>query len=136
VKETYRVAVPTNDGVTVSPHLGRSNAFIVAEIRGGAVVGTRSVPVAAGRGMQHRHGACDGGGGGFGGAHRGQGAGRARGHGDHQGILAALDGVDVVLVGGAGRRILEDLMAGGIALEAARGDSIEDALAQFAASRA
>lgn len=119
---TFRIAVPTTDGVHISEHLGRSACFVVAEIRDFAVAGRREIPVGGG---PHRHGAeC--------GAGRGRGCGSAEGAGPrHRSISQVLSGVDVVLIGGAGRRILEDLVASGVRIEPASGDSVDDALTAF-----
>jgi predicted DNA-binding protein (UPF0251 family)/predicted Fe-Mo cluster-binding NifX family protein len=119
---TFRVAVPTTDGVHLSEHLGRSACFVVAEVRDFAVAGKCEVAVGGG---PHRHGAeC--------GAGHGHGCGSAEGAGPrHASISRALSGVDVVLVGGAGRRILEDLVASGVRIEPASGDSVDAALKAF-----
>ena len=94
-----RIAVPTNDGTTLSPHFGRSAGFLVFEITDGRIesreMRTNQQP------HEHAQGACGG--------HTG--GGEAHNHGS---ILAALAGCDVVICAEMGARAAEALRSGGI----------------------
>jgi len=94
-----KIAVPTNDGTSVSPHFGRSAGFLVFDIEDGRIRGRemRSNPV------QHSHaqGTCD------------HGSNGSESH-NHAGILSALAGCDVVICAGMGWRAAEALKSGGI----------------------
>ena len=94
-----RIAVPTNDGITVSPHFGRSAGFLVFEIEERRI---KSREMRTNQ-TQHSHaqGAC--------GDHSGGSEVQS-----HAGILSALAGCDVVICSGMGRRAAEALKAGGI----------------------
>ena len=94
-----RIALPTNDGESVSPHFGRSAGFLVFEVEEGQVKSREMRP----NQMQHSHdqGAC--------GSHS---AGQEP-H-SHAGILSALAGCDVVICAGMGWRAAEALKSGGI----------------------
>ncbi|MDE3164810.1 MAG: hypothetical protein KGN36_03315 [Acidobacteriota bacterium] len=94
-----RIAIPTNDGVTVSVHFGRSAGFVVFETDGGAIVGRelRANPAAhnhSEREEHHQHG--------------------EHGH-NHDGIVGALAGCDVVVCAGMGQRAADALRGAGIA---------------------
>jgi predicted Fe-Mo cluster-binding NifX family protein len=95
-----RIAVPTNDGATLSEHFGRSAAFLVFEVESGQI---KSQETRAN--LPHQFppgGAC---------GH--QGEGRGEGH-NHTAMVAVLAGCDIVLCGGMGRRAAEALKAAGI----------------------
>lgn len=94
-----RVAVPTNDGTSISEHFGRSAAFLIFEIENGQITSREARPNAA----QHSHaqGSC------------GDGSGRHEPH-SHAGILSSLSGCDVVICAGMGSRAAEALKSGGI----------------------
>jgi predicted Fe-Mo cluster-binding NifX family protein len=94
-----KIALPTNDGISISPHFGRSAGFIVFDIEEGRI-GNREIRPNA---MQHSHaqGACD------------HSAG-AQGPHDHGAIVGALAGCDVVICAGMGWRAAEALKSAGI----------------------
>ena len=89
-----KIAVPTNDGATISEHFGRSADFLIFEIENGQIK-SRELKK---NGMEHSHapGACD---------HH---AAESKAH-SHAGILAALDGCQVVICAGMGQRAAEAL---------------------------
>jgi predicted Fe-Mo cluster-binding NifX family protein len=89
-----RIAVPTNNGSSISPHFGRSAAFLVFEVEDGRIGSPALRP----------NGACH--------AHAPGGGHEAH---SHAGILASLEGCDVVLCGGMGWRAAEALRSAGIA---------------------
>ncbi len=95
-----RIAVPTNDGISISAHFGRSEGFLVFEIEDGRIRGREM----RSNTMQHSHeqGACD------------HGSGGSEPH-SHASILSALSGCDVVICAGMGWRAAEALKSGGIA---------------------
>jgi predicted Fe-Mo cluster-binding NifX family protein len=86
-----RIAVPTNDGTSISPHFGRSAAFLIFETRDGRIQ-TRELRSNT---MQHSHDH----------AHEPHG---------HAAILQALAGCDAVICAGMGARAAEALQAGGV----------------------
>lgn len=94
-----KIAVAVTEGDTVSPHFGRSRAFLVFEIADGRVVGRerRDNTFTA-----HAAGECEDG------RHEHD---HAHGHGA---ILAALRDCQAVLCGGMGWRAAEDLKAAGV----------------------
>jgi len=111
-----RVAVPTNDGKSISEHFGRSAAFLVFEIENGQIK-SREMRTNA---MQHSHGKgdCD---------HGPEG----RGQHNHAGILSSLSDCDAVICTGMGWRAAEALKSGGIApvLVAATGSAQQAVMA-------
>lgn len=84
-----RIAVPTQDGKTISEHFGRARGFIIFEARNGAVEEVRL-------------------------AESGFASGALEGHHDHSAIVNALDGCQAVISRGMGRRMVDDLKAAGI----------------------
>lgn len=83
-----RIAVPTNDGETLSAHFGKSAGFLVFEIADGRILSREF----------RANEAC--------GLHAG-------GH-DHGAMASVLDGCDVVLCGGMGRGAADALKAAGL----------------------
>ena len=94
-----RIAVPTNDGVSVSGHFGRSEAFLVFEVGDGRILGREVRSNTA----QHAHaqGSC------------GEGEGSHEPH-SHAGILSLLSACDVVICAGMGSRAAQALKESGI----------------------
>ncbi|HTQ57075.1 MAG TPA: NifB/NifX family molybdenum-iron cluster-binding protein [Bryobacteraceae bacterium] len=112
-----RIAVPTNDGASISEHFGRSAGFLVFEIADGQI-GRREVRRNAG---QHTHGkeGC------------GEGA-KEHGAHNHAGILSSLTDCDVVICAGMGRRAAEALESAGIAtVVTTQPASAEEAVHQY-----
>lgn len=94
-----RIAVPTNDGNTISPHFGRSAGFLVFEIEDQRI---KSREMRTNQ-SQHSHaqGAC------------GDHPGPSEAH-SHAGILGVLAGCDVVICSGMGKGAADALRSGGI----------------------
>ena len=93
-----RIAIPTNDGTSISEHFGRSASFLIFEIENGQIK-SRELKT---NGMEHSHaqGACD---------HHSV---ESKPH-SHAGILATLDGCQVVICAGMGQRAAEALRTSG-----------------------
>jgi predicted Fe-Mo cluster-binding NifX family protein len=114
-----RIAIPTNDGATISAHFGRSAAVLVFEIEDGRIKG-REVRANAPH-HSHEPGAC------------GHEAGDSGSH-NHDGILAALSDCDVVICAGMGGRAADALKAAGIAeIATTTPGPAEEAVAAFLA---
>jgi len=94
-----RIAVPTNDGKLISEHFGRSAAFLMFDTDNGAIKSSES----RSNEMKHTHarGAC------------GHNAAENQPH-SHAGILASLEGCDVVICSGMGQRAATALRENGI----------------------
>ncbi len=95
-----RIAIPTNDGATISPHFGRSAGFLVFEIEDGRIKG--SEVRANAQNHSHEAGVC------------GDEAGDSRSH-NHDSIVASLRDCDVVICAGMGGRAADAFKAAGIA---------------------
>jgi predicted Fe-Mo cluster-binding NifX family protein len=93
-----KIAVPTNDGTSISEHFGRSAGFIIFDTENGQI---KSQEVKSNT-AQHSHeqGAC------------GHESADHKPH-SHAGILAVLDGCQVVICAGMGQRAAEALKASG-----------------------
>jgi len=94
-----RIAVPTNDTYTVSAHFGRTKGFKIFEIEENKIIKSehRTNDItghAQGNHTEHEHGH----------EHGEQGS---HNH-SHTGIMAALDGCEVVIAGGMGKRLYDD----------------------------
>ena len=94
-----KIAVPTNDGTSLSEHFGRSAGFLVFEIDGGKIQNCEMRRNVA----QHSHdpGGC---------AHGPQGH---EAH-SHAGIVSCLAGCDIVICGGMGRQAADALRSAGV----------------------
>lgn len=94
-----KIAIPTNDGTSISEHFGRSAAFLIFEAENGQIKNHEMKT----NGQQHPHaqGSCG----------HGPSEGAQPGH---QGILSALAGCEVVICAGMGQRAADALKASGI----------------------
>ena len=95
-----KIAVPSTDGVSVSPHFGRSRCFVVFTIKEGKI---EAQEVRDNTYTAHAQGQCKG---------------EAEHHHDqphsHADIVEALHDCEVVLCGGMGWRAAQELQAAGI----------------------
>ena len=95
-----KIAVASTDGVSVSPHFGRSRCFVVFAIKGGKIEGQE---VRDNTYTAHAQGQCQDG---------------TEHHHDqphsHADIVDALHDCEVVLCGGMGWRAAQELQAAGI----------------------
>jgi predicted Fe-Mo cluster-binding NifX family protein len=116
-----RIAVPTNDGTSVSPHFGRSAGFLVFEVEDGRI---KSHELRSNT-MQHSH------------AEGGCGHDPVQPeHPSHDRIVVALAGCDVVICAGMGWRAAQALKAGGIGeVVFATPGPAEEAVAAFLAGK-
>ncbi len=112
-----RIAVPTNDGATISEHFGRSAAFLVFEVENGQIK-NREWRRNTGRHV-HEEGTC---------GHTSEGHGTH----SHAGILSALSGCATVICGGMGMRAAEALKSAGVTpVVTAVPASVEDAVTAY-----
>jgi len=87
-----KIAIASDDGKTLSMHFGRALGFVIVEVEGGQVKSVNYIPNDFTGHARHEHN---------------------HGHGDHSFIIDNLKDVDVVISGGMGRRLFDDLMAAG-----------------------
>lgn len=94
-----KIAVPTNDGSSISDHFGRSAGFLIFEVENGQIQ-SRTLRQ---NGQRHTHeiGSC------------GHSHG-AHGEHSHAGILAAVEGCETVICVGMGQRAVQALQSGGV----------------------
>jgi len=113
-----KIAVPTNDGTSISEHFGRSAAFIVFDIDNGTIRSRESRT----NGMKHTHeqGICD------------RHTAESQPH-SHAGILASLEGCDVVICAGMGQRAATALRGSGIQIVFAPPEPAEATVARYLA---
>ena len=93
-----KIALPSDDGRSICGHFGRTLGFLIFDITGGTITGQAHIPNtitghAQGQHHEHEHGS-------------GQ-------HHSHNGILDALTDVSVIIAGGMGRRLYDDLAGAG-----------------------
>ena len=92
-----KIAIPTNDGVNISPHFGTCRQFLIFETGNGPV---KLIETRTNAGCHHQHG-----------NHSGDGA--AERH-THSGFVDVLGDCETVLCSGIGAGAVEALRAGGI----------------------
>jgi predicted Fe-Mo cluster-binding NifX family protein len=120
-KNQMRIAIPTNDGTSISEHFGRSAAFLIFETEEGKIKSHEMKT----NGQQHSHaqGGCD------------HGSTESSQH-SHQGILSALDGCAIVICAGMGQRAAEALKGGGVTqIVVTTVGSAEEAVGTFLAGK-
>lgn len=119
-----KVAIPSNDGLTVNSHFGRSIGFRIFEIEGTMIKSDSYLKndfTGHAQGMHHEH-------------HGEHTHGEGGGHHSHQGIFNALGNVDAVIAGGMGRRLFEEFAQRKIDVYVTQEASIETALSKFMAN--
>jgi predicted Fe-Mo cluster-binding NifX family protein len=114
-----KIAVPTNDGNTLSEHFGRSDAFLVFEIENGRITGRDLRP----NNGCHPH------------DHDSNQSGHTCNHDSqpahsHAGIVAAISDCEVVLCGGMGPRAADALRQSGISPVFVNGSGIAEQIVQ------
>lgn len=119
-----KVAIPTNDGHSVSEHLSHSRTFQVYEV----VRATADAPPVVSL-LEERTSAQPKQGGGGGGGCAAHGGG---GSVHHAAVLSALHGVDAVICGNLGLGLLRDLEFMGADVYPALEGTIDEAIALFA----
>ena len=116
-----KIAIPTNDGTSISEHFGRSAGFLIFETENGKVSGQEIASNQHGHSHAHHHGA--------------EGSSAEAQH-HHEGILSALAGCKVVICAGIGQRAAQALKAGGInEIILAEPGSAVDAVSDFLAGK-
>ena len=98
-------AIASDDGTHVAQHFGRTRGFVIVDVDGDS----EQRRYIENRFTQHQHGGAQHGGG----EHGHHGHGGAHGH-SHASILQALEGCSMVVAGGMGMRLRNDLDAAGV----------------------
>lgn len=96
-----KIAVASDDGLSISAHFGRSAGFVIFEAENGEIVKSDFRPNSS---AHHHSSGCD---------HE-QGHGHEQSFHSHDGFLNTLAGCDVVICRGMGRRAIVDLKESGI----------------------
>lgn len=99
-----KIAVPSDDKLTICPHFGRTKGFILYDTEDGAIIGRNYIingftGHAKGNGENHRHGEPHN--------HKGN-----HNH-DHSTIINALNTCDTVIANGMGQRMVNDFANNG-----------------------
>jgi predicted Fe-Mo cluster-binding NifX family protein len=111
-----RIAVPTNDGTSISEHFGRSAAFLIFETENGQIK-SRRLKSNAGK---HSHAR---------GEHKDPSSG-IHSH-DDTGILTTLEGCETVICAGMGHRAAEALKGRGMQIVFAAPGLAEETVAAY-----
>ena len=98
-----KIAVASDDGLSISTHFGRSAGFVIFVAENDEIVKSDYRQNTSGH---HHEGECN---------HE-QGHEQPHGQHSHNGFLSSLDGCDVIICRGMGRRAIVDLKANGIAV--------------------
>lgn len=115
-----KIAIPSNDGVRISAHFGRSKGFILFETDENRISKRRYVDnTVTGHALGHHHEHDHSN------PHEG-----SEGH-SHSGILEALSGCEIVIAGGMGQRLYADLHAAGKKVFVTREENAENAVLLF-----
>jgi predicted Fe-Mo cluster-binding NifX family protein len=115
-----KIAVPTQDGSSISDHFGRSKSFLVFEVEEGKIA---DCSLRANQFTAHAQGEC----------HDDHGHGQPHGHDE---IVEALKDCEAVLCYGMGRRAAAALEEGGIrAFVLGQRLTPQEAVQQFVAGR-
>jgi predicted Fe-Mo cluster-binding NifX family protein len=116
-----KIAIPTNDGTSISEHFGRSAAFLIFEAEDGQI--KNQAMKTNGQHHSHDQGSC------------GHGPTEGAQH-SHQGIVSALDGCEVVICAGMGQKAADALKASGInQIVFTKPGSAQEAVASFLAGK-
>jgi len=113
---TMTIAVPTNDGTSISEHFGRSAAFLIFNTENGQIK-SRRMKTNIGK-HSHPRGECK------------QTSTEVHSH-DHQGILTTLEGCEVVICAGMGHRAAEALQGRGVQIVFAAPGPADETVAAY-----
>ena len=136
-----KIAIATNDGKTVSSHVGRTKGFAIYKVEGNRATYERTLSNTFTQHWRDDQGQGQGYGGGQGrglglGAQHGHGAGGGAGehHGSHGGLIAALKqaGCTTLIARGMGPRMVEDLRFNAMIPVICGEELVEDAASNFA----
>lgn len=116
-----KIAIPSLDGTTMSPHFGRSTCFIVYETADSQVTGRE---VRTNSSTPHAQGQCNH----SEGHHHGEHG--HHGHHSHAGVVDALADCQVLLCRGLGHRAVQAFEAGGLKVFAVADDVTADEAAE------
>lgn len=115
-----KIAIPTNDGVRISAHFGRSKAFKIIEIEDGKVINQDLKPnnfTGHAQGQHHNH---------------------DHNHDDHEhqahshaGIFAALGNCKTVIAKGMGKRLFDEFEAAQMEIFITKEDLVENAVQAY-----
>ena len=116
-----RIAIPSNDGTTITSHTGRAAGFVIYELQGDDVV---RLDYRTNTYTGHALGQCD----------------ESKPHSDHHhhshdGLLGALEDCDVMLAHGMGPRLVQDLQSRNIQVIFCDETSAENAAQKLAAGQ-
>ncbi len=115
-----KIAIPSNDKVTINKHFGRSKGFLVVEIQDKKVVNTEYKEnnfTGHSHGHSHQHGHNH---------EHGEGGGHS-----HEGIFNAIGNCEVVISGGMGRRLYNDFAQNKIDVYVTQEQNVEKAIQLF-----
>jgi predicted Fe-Mo cluster-binding NifX family protein len=111
-----RIAVPTNDGTLISEHFGRSAGFLIFETENGKIK-NRRLKSNVGK-HSHSQGECK------------HPSTDVHSH-DHAGILATLEGCEMVICAAMGHRAAEALKGRGMQIVFAAPGTAEETVAAY-----
>ena len=115
-ENTMNIAVPTNDGTSISEHFGRSAAFLIFETEDRKIK-SRRMKTNVGK-HSHPRGECK------------EPSTETHSH-DHAGILATLEGCEVVICAGMGHRAAEALQDRGMQIVFAAPGPADETVAAY-----
>lgn len=107
-----KIAIPSNDGTTVSRHFGRTRGFMIYTISDGKILSKEYKTndfTGHARGLHHE---------------------KEHQH-SHAGIFNALGDCEVVIAGGMGRRLYDDFKQKNIEVYVTRENNLENAIGLF-----
>ncbi len=111
-----KIAIPSNDGKTVSKHFGRSEGFIIVEIEDNKIINKaykKNDFTGHAQGLSHEHTA------------------HGHGHHSHEGIFKALGDCSVVIAGGMGQKLYKDFQEKKVMTYLTNESDIDSVLEQF-----
>ncbi len=114
-----KIAIPSNDNISVSQHFGRSKGFTVCEIEDNKVVDRKHIANTFTHHAQGGHHEHD---------HHHEHGNSAH---SHEGIFKAIGDCDLVIAGGMGRRLYNDFAERNIQVYVTRETNVTKALEIF-----
>jgi len=128
MSETMKIAIPSDDKATLSQHFGRTLGFIIYEVANRKITGEEfrlNTFTGHATGQHHDHGHDH--------DHSHAGHLHQGGHSfhSHEGILSALHDCEVVIAGGMGPRLYEDLTSNGKQVYITRQNDVRKAVELF-----
>ncbi len=116
-----KIAIPSNDNVTISKHFGRTKGFVIVEMENNEILSKTHITndfTGHSQGLHHEH-------------HDHNHHGHDHAHHSHDNIFKAIGDCSIVIAGGMGRRLYSDFEQRNMQVFITKEENIDTALQAY-----